>query len=265
MAGAEDNQRLYLDDRIVGSYARQEQLFAPEAAILRRIEPEIRGQPILDIGVGGGRTTPHLVAVSARYVGIDYSSRMIAACRRRCPGVRFETCDARDLALFEDSEFEMVFFSFNGIDSVDHDDRQRVLKEIRRVLRADCAFVFSSHNRSCRVVPASDFSNLHWSPKPWAAIRGGLQYLNGIRNYYRTRRREVRAAEYAMLVDRGLNYRGVNYYIDKLAQVRQLERAGFGAVEIFDFDGQLTTPAAEDRESRWFHYVARKISPPARG
>lgn len=44
-----------------------------ERVILGNIQDEILGREILDIGVGGGRTTLHLLALSSRYVGIGYS------------------------------------------------------------------------------------------------------------------------------------------------------------------------------------------------
>ena len=48
------------------------------------------GMAILDMGVGGGRTTPYLSSIAGRYVGADYSAEMIAAMRRglgRAPGL----------------------------------------------------------------------------------------------------------------------------------------------------------------------------------
>ena len=46
-------------------------------------------------------------------------------------------------------QFAAVFFSYNGIDSVNQRDRNVILKEIRRVLRDDGVFVFSSHIWTC--------------------------------------------------------------------------------------------------------------------
>src|SRR5688572_19181077 len=43
--------------------------------------------PLLDIGVGGGRTVPLFRAVSSEYVGIDYVPEMIEVARERFPGV----------------------------------------------------------------------------------------------------------------------------------------------------------------------------------
>src|SRR5690606_12109488 len=107
---------------------------------------EMAGKRILDIGVGGGRTTPYLLDVSRDYIGVDYAPKMIKKCRAQYPSVTFEVCDARDLSHFGPASFDLIFFSFNGIDYVDHADRIKILCEVRRVLTDQGAFVFSAHN-----------------------------------------------------------------------------------------------------------------------
>src|ERR1700736_2825346 len=85
---------------------------AGEALVTQRVATEARGQPILDIGVGGGRTTGHLRLLSDDYVGIDYLQEMVELTRARHPGARIERGDARDLKAFGDATFTLVFFSF---------------------------------------------------------------------------------------------------------------------------------------------------------
>src|SRR5438067_126013 len=96
---SETNLRGYEDQRAVKYWSSySDQLLTAEAEILRVLRDALRHKPILD--VGGGRTTPHLLRISADYLGIDYSHRMIAACRERFPGVGFQHGDARDMASF---------------------------------------------------------------------------------------------------------------------------------------------------------------------
>jgi 2-polyprenyl-3-methyl-5-hydroxy-6-metoxy-1,4-benzoquinol methylase len=45
----------------------------------------LRGAPILDIGVGGGRTAPLMREISANYCGIDFAPAMLDVARRRFP------------------------------------------------------------------------------------------------------------------------------------------------------------------------------------
>jgi len=114
------------------------------------------GMSVLDLGVGGGRTTVYLAKVASRYLGIDYSAAMIGACRKKFPDLDFRLADASDLSAFEDESFDAVVFSFNGLDSVVlKDKRSRCLHECWRVLRPAGVFIFSSHNPRSVLVRAN--------------------------------------------------------------------------------------------------------------
>src|SRR5262249_15751388 len=84
---------------------------AGAAVLIQRVAEDCRNQPILDVGIGGGRTVPLLRAISDDYVGIDYTQEMVDAASARFPGVRCEWGDARDLSKFADGSFALVFFS----------------------------------------------------------------------------------------------------------------------------------------------------------
>ena len=119
-----------------------------------------RGMAILDLGVGGGRTTPHLSSIASRYVGVDYAGEMIAACRKRFPGLEFDVANAADLSAFASSTFDAAVMAFNGMDSVIPDEaRLRALGEIGRVLKPQGILIFSSHN------PRSIWVRASWNPQ----------------------------------------------------------------------------------------------------
>ena len=87
------------------------------------------GMAILDLGVGGGRTTPYLSARAKRYVGLDYAPKMIAMCREKFPQLEFYIASADDLSMFASSSFDAVVMAFNGMDYVipDSADRKSVV------------------------------------------------------------------------------------------------------------------------------------------
>lgn len=123
------------------------------------------GMAILDLGVGGGRTTAYLSSIAARYVGIDYASEMIAACRRKFPQLEFEVGNASDLSGFASSSFDAVVMAFNGMDYVIPDEsRFRALREIGRVLKPEGVLIFSSHN------PRSIWVRASWNPQRVRAV-----------------------------------------------------------------------------------------------
>jgi ubiquinone/menaquinone biosynthesis C-methylase UbiE len=105
------------------------------------------GMAILDIGVGGGRTTPYLSLIASHYIGIDYAAEMINRCRTKFPQVQFRVANAADLSAFTSSSLDVVVMAFNAIDYViPNKSRYIALREISRVLRPGGILIFSSHN-----------------------------------------------------------------------------------------------------------------------
>jgi ubiquinone/menaquinone biosynthesis C-methylase UbiE len=141
----EENLEKYESGAVVSFYQKQTELQPCEAYLFNKyLRPDLE---ILDMGVGGGRTTPTLSRGARRYVGADYSRAMVNACRSRFPSLDFRHCDATDMSQFADSTFDAVVFSFNGIDVINSDEaRQRCISETARVLRPGGLFIFSSHN-----------------------------------------------------------------------------------------------------------------------
>jgi ubiquinone/menaquinone biosynthesis C-methylase UbiE len=143
----DQNYSKYMSNEVVKFYEKQTELQDCEAYLFQQwLKP---GMAILDIGVGGGRTTPALSSIAGRYVGADYSRAMVDICHEKWPNLSFMYCDATEMASYRDGEFDAVVFSFNGIDVIRSDEsRWRCLSETARVLKDGGIFIFSSHNAS---------------------------------------------------------------------------------------------------------------------
>jgi len=139
------NREIYNRPDVAAHYAELSYLTACERHLLDRyIKP---GAAVLDLGVGGGRTTPYLSSKASRYVGVDYAPEMIHTCRGKFPGLEFLVAEASNLFALEACSFDAVVCAFNGLDYVIPDEaRVQCFKECHRVLRPDGVFIFSSHN-----------------------------------------------------------------------------------------------------------------------
>lgn len=148
------NLQVYRDPEVVSHYAALNYLTPCELLLFDTyIRP---GMEILDIGVGGGRTTSCLADKASRYVGVDYSEEMVRACRDKFSTLEFDVADASDLSGFPDASFDAIVIAFNGLDYLFPNDRRgQCLRECARVLRTGGVLIFSSHNpRSIFVRPA---------------------------------------------------------------------------------------------------------------
>jgi ubiquinone/menaquinone biosynthesis C-methylase UbiE len=151
------NLRIYGIPEVASHYAALHYLTPCEKLLFQSyIKPEMS---VLDLGVGGGRTTAYLSRIASCYVGIDYSEAMVQACKNKFPHLDFRLADASDLSSFEEESFDAIVFSFNGIDSViPNEKRLRCLSECWRVLRPQGVLIFSAHNPRSLLVRAA------WDP-----------------------------------------------------------------------------------------------------
>lgn len=199
-----------------------------------------RGMAILDLGVGGGRTTHYLSSIAGRYAGVDYAPEMIAVCRKKFPELEFEVGSAADLCNFASSSFHAVVMAFNGMDYVIPDkSRFRALQEIHRVLKPGGILIFSSHNPRSICVRAS------WNPKRVQNIAESMVNSNSI--FFRPVLRSLTAARVILAVSQA-----VPRSIGRAA--RRLLTQAFWQGDGYWFDpahgGLITHVAVPDRVNR---------------
>jgi len=166
------NLNVYNKPDVVTLFARATELMPPERYVFGKYLRN--GMDVLDVGVGGGRTTTFLAPRARQYLGTDYAAAMVAACRAKFPGVAFAEMDATDMAVIPDESFDFVLFSFNGIDYIPTDaGRLACLNELRRVTRKGGVVVVSSHNaRTLGIYP--QLAGVGLAHKLWRLIRSAV-------------------------------------------------------------------------------------------
>jgi SAM-dependent methyltransferase len=217
------------------------------------------GGRILDIGVGGGRTAGLLRDVSGDYTGIDYTPEMVTLAKSNHPGMDFRHMDARDLSAFASGSFDLVVFSYNGIDSVDASGRALVLGEVSRVLKPGGTFVFSTFNRSWHGFGEHRArASIVWSNHPVKLSFRLIKHAVGLVRERRFAPLEQRTGEHAILLHRAHDF-GIVVYATTPGQLRsQLLASGFDdRPMLFSTQGQpLAGEILPDEE--YFHVVASK-------
>ena len=255
------NEDVYRLSGVAAGYARQSDLQPPEETILRLMLPNLPRARMLDLGVGGGRTTLHFAKWTREYVGADYSDSMIAECRRRFSTypdrISFAVCDARSMEMFASGSFDFILFSFNGIDYVAHADRLKILKEILRVGKPGGWFCFSSHNlNSC----AQMFKLPRMvSLNPRFARRTAKRLVVRFLYNWRVRTATVMRSPYILINDGAHGRHLRTYYIRPEEQLAQLSE-DFTDVQVFslatgaEVGGQSELRNVEDS---WLYYLCK--------
>jgi len=226
------NRAHYDTPAVADCYLERDWLFRAEETVLAHLRQEIAGRRLLDVGVGAGRTTPHLRALAGSYTGIDFSRQMLARCRAKFPDADLRLADARRLELFADASYDAACMSYHAIDDVSEGDRWLVLAELRRVLRPGGVLFFS----------AEDLDAAAGEGWPGAvAGQGSAVLMLPVRE----------APDGAPLP---------TCHVTRRAQVAQLAACGFERVEIVDPEGAFVGADAASG-ARWFYYIARRSVP----
>ena len=238
-------------DIIVRRYASDNKLQKPEKTLISSLSEKIKDLKMLDIGVGGGRTTFHFSHLVKEYKAIDYSDKMIRACRGRFPAICdvFMTMDVRKMSLFDKESFDLILFSFNSIDYIfSEEERLEALNEIKRIGKKGGVFFFSSHN-----LQADTLNQLSFSLNPLKIIEDVLKFI-----YLRIANKNLRQKkenEYALLYDGGHLFTLKNFYIKPSFQIQQLVKLGFTNVKMFSIvDGKEITIKPELVKDPWVYY-----------
>lgn len=265
------NLNVYNASDVVSYYASMSFISPCEEMLFTRY---IRaGASVLDMGVGGGRTTAYVAAMAAHYVGVDYAEEMIRICQSKFPHLEFRHADASDLSCFPASSFDVVLMPFNGIDYLSSDGRLRCLQECLRVLKTRGTFIFSSHNPRAILVRAT------WSNERVQEVADriffGHKTLSRITSSFLTVGAALRASMRATWASlrrskRLINpafWRGEGYFNDPAhggltthvsipkCVVAEVEKYGFRPVEMQPGDYPA---ASHELFTKWYYYVFLK-------
>jgi ubiquinone/menaquinone biosynthesis C-methylase UbiE len=241
------------------AYSNKVSLKKAEQEIHNLLKQKSPLNKMLDIGIGGGRTTHFFSQITKEYIGVDYCENMVKVCREKFykyPNVSFAIADARDLSVYKDDTFDFVLFSFGGLDAVEHEDRIRILCEIIRILKEGAFFCFSTSNldalsQFCQIKLEANAKIIGekaiallltrmLNPEMWVYCRGQQRNLKH------------------MMYNIGGDFWSLKTYcITTSEQLRQLKDAGFIDVKIYNSKGRITTCLHNTTDIE-LHFLAKK-------
>jgi SAM-dependent methyltransferase len=250
-------------DDIVAGFATDGYTDPGEAAALASVAEWARGD-VLDIGVGGGRTTGLLAPTAATYVGLDISPQMLELARARFPDADLREGDAAGLTDLADAAYDLVVFSYNGLDALDHDQRASALAAMARVVRPGGRVLFSSLN----------LEGVSFDERPWR-MAGGLRSPRGrhhvthavrhpgsvvraVLNFRRTRRGAQVGPGWALGPLRAHEFRFLVHFATLPRTVAAAEEAGLAVVAVYADDGSQLDPAAAHTQADYAHFVCAR-------
>jgi SAM-dependent methyltransferase len=206
-----------------------------------------------------------LSPLARRYVALDYAPRMVEACRARFPEIDVSVGDARDLSRFADNAFELVVFSFNGIDAVDHAGRARVFRDVYRVLAPGGRFWFSTLN-----IEGMGLRLRPWLPewpearaKSWRYAVETARMLarmpKRVRNYARLRALFRAGNGWSINTLSAHDYNLLVHYTSFSREQDELAEHGFELERAVDSSrGEPVAATGDTRDVFWFQILARK-------
>jgi len=247
---------------IVPTFATRGFTDAGEAMALGAVDAWAVGD-VLDVGVGGGRTTELLAADARSYVGIDISPEMLDVARDRFPDQDLREGSAVDLRGLPDAAYDLVLFSFNGLDSLDHGDRGAALAAMARVTRRTGRVLFSSLN----------LDGVSFDERPWR-VAGGLlsprvryhvayaarhpgSMVRSMRNYRRTRAHAEDGPGWGRRPLRAHEFRFVVHFATLEETVAEATAAGLEVVTAYADDGRELTLNTAHTDADYVHFVCR--------
>ncbi|PBQ32554.1 hypothetical protein CNR22_12495 [Sphingobacteriaceae bacterium] len=229
----DNNLEVYNSKQVVNWYKNLNALVPVEKFIFEKHGEVLKEGTVLDIGIGGGRTTRFLYPLCKKYTGIDYSANFVKEVNKLFT-IESLVMDARDLSTFKDSTFDFVNFSFNGIDYVDADGRKKILSEVFRVLKPKGIFFFSTHNKN----------HPTFNVKPW--LNKSNSIVINIKTFLKLlpflgrklKSKEIFEKDFAIINDSAHDYSLQTFYTSPAYLRTQLDEAGFTEIEFFTKSGE---------------------------
>jgi len=108
----------------------------------------VKGRKALDYGCGAGRSTRYLKALDFEVTGVDISDDMLSQARQNDPSGQYIDIRSGQLP-FPESCFDLIFSSFVFLEVPSLAEIEKILAEMKRVLKRNGFVVFVTTSDDC--------------------------------------------------------------------------------------------------------------------
>ncbi len=247
------NLTTYNSDAVIKWYKDLAAITEAEKKIFEIHKDLLKHAKLLDIGIGGGRTTAFLIDKCKIYTGIDYSKGFVDTVKQKYPGADIHLMDARDLIGIESNSCDLVNFSFNGIDYVGLEDRKKILSEVFRVLKPNAIFFFSTHNKDHKT-----FDQFPWLDKNnnfITNLKTFIKLLPFLPRHFSKKNEEIRLNDHAVINDSAHNFGLLTFYASPKFLKKQLIEHHFSEITLFSKNGEAVN---DDKLDDWIFVTCKR-------
>lgn len=212
-----NNNSKWNNQKIIQWYCSRKHIQGGEKQILKLVNFS-NVNSMLDIGVGGGRTSIYFIDLVKSYLGIDIIPDFITFLQNKYSQEQFKCMNVLDITNLEKT-FDFILFSHNGIDNLLTLQKYiKTLNNMYKVCNKNGYVCFSSHN-----------------------------IWNSNRN-----------EDFALIQCDVVGTRMPQVNTNPLFLIKLLKKYNYSSITIIDTDGKIIDINKEKTKSAWLYYLCKK-------
>lgn len=212
-----NNNSKWNNQKIIKWYISRKHIQNGEKKILELVD-FLNIKTMLDIGVGGGRTSMYFLNLVESYLGIDIVPDFIDTLQKKYSQKQFKCMNVLDITNLEKT-YDFILFSHNGIDNLlTLEEYTKALDNMYKVCNKNGYVCFSSHN-IWKINQNNDFALIECD------VVG-------------TRMKQVNT--------------------NPLFLIKLLKKNNYSSIIVIDREGKIIDINKEKTKSAWLYYLCKK-------
>lgn len=212
-----NNNSKWNNQKIIKWYISRKHIQNGEKKILELVD-FLNIKTMLDIGVGGGRTSMYFLNLVESYLGIDIVPDFIDTLQKKYSQKQFKCMNVLDIINLEKT-YDFILFSHNGIDNLlTLEEYTKALDNMYKVCNKNGYVCFSSHN-IWKINQNNDFTLIECD------VVG-------------TRMKQVNT--------------------NPLFLIKLLKKNNYSSIIVIDREGKIIDINKEKTKSAWLYYLCKK-------